>query len=82
LYLGGWERASLARGAQFAQENPLEQLEGVEQATSGEPEVLAKAESWRSTFSLSHLGHFTPSGPAPIFCRRENPFPQSVHLYS
>jgi hypothetical protein len=76
------ERAHRARGGQFAQEKPLEQLEGVEQATSGDPEVLAKLETWRSTFSPSHLGHFTPSAPAPIFCRREKLTPQSLHRYS
>jgi len=80
--VGGWERAHRARGGQFAQEKPLEQLEGVEQATSGDPEVLAKLEISRSTFALSQVGHFTPSLLAPIFCRREKLLPQSVHRYS
>ena len=54
----------------------------MEQATSGDPEVLAKLEIWRSTFALSHVGHFTPSLVAPIFCKREKEFPQSEHRYS
>jgi hypothetical protein len=58
------------------------QLEGVEQATSGDPEVLAKLDSRRSTFFPSHFGHFTPSALAPIFCSREKVFPQSAHRYS
>ena len=68
--------------AQLAQEKPLEQLEGDEQATSGDPEVLAKLERRRSTFSLSHFGHVTPSLPVPIFCRREKAFLQFLHRYS
>jgi len=75
-------RARRARGAQLAQEKPLEQFEADGQETSGEPEVLAKLESRRSTLSLSHFGHFTPSLPAPIFCRREKSLPQSLHRYS
>jgi len=75
-------RARRARGAQLAQEKPLEQLEADGQATSGDPEVLAKLDSWRLTVSLSHFGHFTPSVPAPILCRREKSFPQSSHRYS
>jgi hypothetical protein len=63
----------------LAQEKPLEQLEADGQATSGDPEVLAKVDSWRSTFSLSHFGHFRPSVPAPIFCRREKDAPQPLH---
>jgi hypothetical protein len=43
-------RARRARGAQLAQEKPLEQLEGDEQATSGDPEVLAKLDNRRSMF--------------------------------
>ena len=76
------ERARRARGAQLAQEKPLVQLEADGQATSGDPEVLAKLDSRRSRFSLSHFGHFTPSAPAPIFCRREKAFSQSLHRYS
>jgi hypothetical protein len=76
------ERARRARGNQLAQEKPLEQLEGDEQATSGEPEVLAKLDTRRSTCSLSHLGHLTPSALAPIFCRREKVCLQSAHRYS
>jgi hypothetical protein len=66
----------------LAQEKPLEQLEADGQATSGDDEVLAKLESRRSTFSLSHFGHLTPLLPEPIFCRREKLFSQSVHRYS
>jgi hypothetical protein len=68
-----------ARCAQLAQEKPLVQLEGDEQATSGDDEVLAKLDTRRSTFSPSHVGHLTPSLPAPIFCRREKLFSQSLH---
>ena len=83
IWVGGrvGERTRRVRG-QLAQENPLEQLEGVEQATSGDPEVLAKLDSRRSTCSLAHFGHVTPSAPAPIFCRREKLSPQSAHRYS
>jgi len=70
--------AGRVRG-QFAQEKPLEQLEADGHATSGDPEVLAKLDSWRPTFSLSQFGHFTPLVPAPIFCRREKSFAQSLH---
>jgi len=66
----------------LAQEKPLEQVEADGQATSGDDEVLAKLDSRRSTLSPSHFGHFTPSLPAPIFCRREKLFPQSLHRYS
>jgi len=66
----------------LAQEKPLEHVEAEGQATSGDPEVLAKLESRRSTLSPSHFGHFTPSLPAPIFCRREKSFLQSLHRYS
>ena len=84
MYPGGWVvgRARRARGNQLAQEKPLVQLDGEEQATSGDEDVLAKLDSRRSTFSLSHFGHFTPSVPAPIFCRRENVCSQSLHRYS
>jgi len=75
-------RARRARQTQLAQEKPLEQLEADGQPTSGDPEVLAKLESRRSTSSLSHFGHFTPSLPAPIFCSREKQLSQSVHRYS
>jgi hypothetical protein len=81
----GWvvgKRAHRARGDQWAQEKPLGQLEADGQATSGADEVLAKLDSKRSTFSPSHLGHLTPSLPAPTFCRREKLFPQSLHRYS
>jgi len=77
-----FERARRARGAQLAQEKPLEQVEADGQATSGDDEVLAKLDSRRSTLSPSHFGHFTPSLPAPIFCRREKLFPHSLHRYS
>jgi hypothetical protein len=66
----------------LAQEKPLEQLEADGQATSGDDEVLAKLDTRRSIFSPSHFGHFTPSLPAPIFCRREKQFSQSAHRYS
>ena len=57
---------------QLAQEKPLEQVDGVEQATSGDPDVLAKVESRRSTFSPSHFLQVTPSAVALTLCRREN----------
>jgi hypothetical protein len=66
----------------LAQEKPLEQLEGVEQATSGDPEVLAKLEISRSTLSLLHLGQVTPSDPASIFWIREKVFSQALQRYS
>ena len=75
-------RARRARGTQLAQEKPLEQLEADGQATSGDPEVLAKLDNRRSTLFPSHFGHFTPSLPAPIFCKREKSFPHSLHRYS
>jgi hypothetical protein len=66
----------------LAQEKPLEQLWADGQATSGDPELLAKLESSRSTSSPSHFGHFTPSLPAPTRWRREKLFSQSVQRYS
>jgi len=74
-------RAARAR-AQLAQEKPLEQVEAEGQATSGDDEVLAKLESRRSMSALSHFGHRTPSLPAPILCRREKLFLQSLQRYS
>ena len=71
--------APAGRGTQLAQEKPLEQLEADGQATSGDPEVLAKLDNRRSTLLPSQFGHFTPSLPAPIFCRREKSFPHSLH---
>ena len=64
---------------QLAQEKPLVQLAGLEQATSGLEDVLAKVDSWRSTSGLLHFGQRTPSAFAPMDCRRENMFPQSPH---
>jgi hypothetical protein len=78
----GWGSEPAGFALQLAQEKPLVQLEADGQATSGDPEVLAKLDSRRSTFSLSHFGHFTPSVPAPIFWRRENSRSQSLHRYS
>ena len=66
---------------QTPQEKPLEQP-GAGPPAEDPEEALAKLESRRSTFSLSHLGHFTPSLLAPANCSRENVCPQSVHLYS
>jgi hypothetical protein len=77
---GACEPAGFA--IQLAQENPLVQLDGDEQATSGEEDVLAKLEIKRSTFSLSQLGHVTPSVPASIFWMREKVFSQSLQRYS
>jgi len=53
----GWVRAHRARGAQWAQEKPLGQLDADGQATSGADDVLAKLDNRRSMVSLSHLGH-------------------------
>ena len=47
-------RARRARQTQLAQEKPLEQLEADGQATSGDPEVLAKLDNRRSTLLPSH----------------------------
>jgi len=74
---GVGEPAGLVR--QWAQEKPLEQVEADGQATSGDPDVLAKLDTRRSTFSPSHVGHLMPSLLAPIFCRREKLFSQSLH---
>ena len=74
--------APAGRASQLAQEKPLVQLAGLEQATSGLEEVLAKVDSWRSTSELSHFGHRTPSAFAPMDCRRENMCPQAPHWYS
>jgi len=60
---------------------PLEQL-GAGPPVEDPVEVLAKLDSWRSTFSLLHFGQRTPSVLAPIFRKREKVLPHSVHLYS
>jgi hypothetical protein len=60
---------------------PLEQL-GAEPPAEDPVDVLAKHDSWRSTFLLLHFGQRTPSALAPIFCRREKVLPHSVHSYS
>jgi hypothetical protein len=82
LVRGGCEPAGL--GNQFAQENPLEQLEAAGQAASDREldDVLAKLDSRRSTFSLSHFGQLVPAALAPTRWRREKRLPHSLHRYS
>jgi hypothetical protein len=71
------------RRDQRAQEKPLPQLGAAgHEASALDEEVLAKLESRRSSFSLSHFGQRTPSLPAPTLCRRVNWFPHCAHRYS
>ena len=77
------KRAPDGRAGHAPQVKPLEQFGADGQPASVfEEEPLAKVDSTRSTFVLSHLEQWTSVPSAPTGCSSENRSSHTVHLYS
>jgi hypothetical protein len=74
--------APTGRSDQVPQVKPLEQVGADGQSAPDFDDPLAKLESRRSTFVVSHLGQWTVVVSAPTGCSSENRSPHRVHRYS
>jgi hypothetical protein len=74
--------APTGRSDQVPQVKPLEHVEADGKSAPDFDDPLAKLDSRRSTFVVSHLGQWTIVLSAPTGCSSENRSPHNVHRYS